>query len=215
MTRRFVLGALLVAGVSSMSVFARQQGAAPQPAVRVVEVEKLRDNLYVMKGGGGNSAVFIGTDGVTVVDTDAIAHALTRPGGAAIARIRDAFGDEAIAADGAMDRKRIRELVFRDAAAKSRLEGILHPMIREESEQQVREAKGPYAMLVVPLLVESGNYRERVDRVLVVPLYPQYAAATTATVGDKTFEALAKMRWQPALRLAPPVEASLVFRRQR
>lgn len=69
MTRRFVLGALLVAGVSSMSVFARQQGAAPQPAVRVVEVEKLRDNLYVMKGGGGNSAVFITSMGVVVVDT--------------------------------------------------------------------------------------------------------------------------------------------------
>ncbi len=69
MTRRFVLGTLLVVGVSSMSVFARQQAAAAQPAARVVEVEKLRDNLYVMKGGGGNSAVFITSTGVVVVDT--------------------------------------------------------------------------------------------------------------------------------------------------
>ena len=120
--------------------------------------------------GSGKSAAAdaFAARGVTVVDTDAIAHALTRPGGAAIPLVREAFGDDAIAADGAMDRKRIRELVFRDATAKARLEGILHPMIRAESERQVREATGPYAMLVVPLLVESGNYRKRVDRVLVV-----------------------------------------------
>lgn len=120
--------------------------------------------------GSGKSAAAdaFAARGVTVVDTDAIAHALTRPGGAAIELIREAFGDDAIAADGAMDRKRIRDLVFRDAGAKARLEGILHPMIRAESERQVREATGPYAMLVVPLLVESGNYRKRVDRVLVV-----------------------------------------------
>ena len=120
--------------------------------------------------GSGKSAAAdaFAARGVTVVDTDAIAHALTRPGGAAIPLVREAFGDDAIAADGAMDRKRIRELVFRDATAKARLEGILHPMIRAESERQVRAATGPYAMLVVPLLVESGNYRKRVDRVLVV-----------------------------------------------
>ncbi len=120
--------------------------------------------------GSGKSAAAdaFAARGVTVVDTDAIAHALTRPGGAAIPLVREAFGDDAIAPDGAMDRKRIRELVFRDATAKARLEGILHPMIRAESERQVRAATGPYAMLVVPLLVESGNYRKRVDRVLVV-----------------------------------------------
>ncbi len=68
MTRLLTLGGVLAAGVFSMSVAAYQQPAAP-PAPRVVEVEKLKDNLYVMKGGGGNSAVFIGTQGVTVVDT--------------------------------------------------------------------------------------------------------------------------------------------------
>jgi dephospho-CoA kinase len=103
-----------------------------------------------------------------VVDTDAIAHELTGPGGAAIAGVRSLFGDGAIGADGALDRKKVRDLVFADPAARARLEGLLHPMIREESQRRVRAATGPYAVLVVPLLIESGNYRERVRRVAVV-----------------------------------------------
>jgi len=106
--------------------------------------------------------------GATLVDTDAIAHELTRAGGAAIDAVRGAFGDGAIASDGAMDRRRIRERVFADPAAKARLESILHPMIRDESQRRVAAATGPYVVLVVPLLVESGSYRSRVQRVLVV-----------------------------------------------
>jgi dephospho-CoA kinase len=135
--------------------------------------------------GSGKSAAAeaFAARGATVVDTDSIAHALTRPCGAAIPLIREAFGDEAIGADGAMDRRRVRELVFQDAAAKARLESILHPMIRAESERQVRAAPGPYAMLVVPLLVESGTYRERVDRVLVVDCSEE---AQVARVGQRS-----------------------------
>ncbi len=106
--------------------------------------------------------------GATVVDTDAIAHELTRAGGAAIAEVRRVFGDAAIAADGAMDRARVRALVFADAAAKQRLEAILHPLIRAESERRIAAAAGPYVVYVVPLLVESGDYRRRMQRVLVV-----------------------------------------------
>jgi len=106
--------------------------------------------------------------GASVVDADAIAHELTRPNGAAITAIRRAFGDEAIAADGSMDRKRVREIVFADLAAKARLEGILHPLIRAESGRRLEAARGPYAVLVVPLLIESGDYRKRVHRVAVV-----------------------------------------------
>lgn len=106
--------------------------------------------------------------GATVVDTDAIAHELTRPGGGAIDSIRRVFGDAAIAADGAMDRKHIRNIVFADPAARIRLEGVLHPMIREESRRRVASAPGPYVVLVVPLLIESGTYRSRVHRVAVV-----------------------------------------------
>lgn len=106
--------------------------------------------------------------GAAVVDTDRIAHELTRAGGAAIPGVRRLFGDSAIAPDGAMDRKAVRERVFSDPAAKQRLEALLHPMIRAESERQIASATAPYVVHVVPLLVESPDYRKRVQRVLVV-----------------------------------------------
>jgi dephospho-CoA kinase len=106
--------------------------------------------------------------GASVVDTDAIAHELTARGGAALAAIVEAFGREALDADGAMDRLRMRERVFRDAAARQRLEAILHPMIRIASQRRIAAASAPYVVHVVPLLVESPGYRERVQRVLVV-----------------------------------------------
>jgi dephospho-CoA kinase len=106
--------------------------------------------------------------GATVVDTDAIAHELTAPGGAAIPDVERIFGKEAIAASGAMDRARMREQVFADPAAKRALESLLHPLIREQSRRRIEAAQGPYVVHVVPLLVESADYRKRVDRVLVI-----------------------------------------------
>jgi dephospho-CoA kinase len=105
--------------------------------------------------------------GATVVDTDAIAHQLTAPGGAALPQIARLFGKDFIR-DGKMDRQRMRERVFSDPAAKKMLEGLLHPLIREESGRRIAAAAGPYVVHVVPLLVESPDYRRRVDRVLVV-----------------------------------------------
>ena len=120
--------------------------------------------------GSGKSAAAdaFGKLGATVVDTDAIAHELTGPGGAAIAQVRRLFGDGMVDAAGAMDRKRMRELVFADAEKKQLLEALLHPMIRAESERRIAAAPGPYVVHVVPLLVESPGYRGRVGRVLVV-----------------------------------------------
>ena len=122
--------------------------------------------------GSGKSAAadVFASLGIPVVDTDAIAHELTRPGGAAIAGIRELFGDEAIGADGAMDRKKVRELVFSDPSAKRKLEGLLHPMIRAESQRRIAEGadRAPYVVHVVPLLIESSDYRTRVQRVVVV-----------------------------------------------
>lgn len=106
--------------------------------------------------------------GATVVDTDAIAHELTAPGGAAIDSIRGAFGDAVIAANGALDRAAMRRKVFADAQAKARLEAILHPLIRAEADRRSAASRAPYVVLVVPLLVESGGYRSRVQRVAVV-----------------------------------------------
>jgi dephospho-CoA kinase len=124
--------------------------------------------------GSGKSAAadLFGELGATVVDTDAIAHELTASHGAAIPALRKLFGAEAIGPDGALDRKRMRDHVFADPEAKRKLERLLHPMIREESQRRIaaaeREKAGPYVVLVVPLLIESPDYRSRVDRVLVI-----------------------------------------------
>jgi dephospho-CoA kinase len=106
--------------------------------------------------------------GATVVDTDAIAHELTGPGGAAVPEVQRLFGRAFVDASGAMDRKRMRDLVFSDVEEKARLEALLHPLIRAESGQRIASAKGSYVMHVVPLLIESPDYRARIDRVLVV-----------------------------------------------
>ena len=120
--------------------------------------------------GSGKSAVAdeFAKLGATIVDTDAIAHELTGPGGLALPEIRKLFGEKAIAPDGAMDRKRMRDHVFADPGAKHQLEGLLHPLIREESNRRSAAARGLYVVHVVPLLIESPDYRRRVDRVLVV-----------------------------------------------
>lgn len=120
--------------------------------------------------GSGKSAAAdeFGRLGASVVDTDRIAHDLTQAGGAAIAEVERIFGRDAIGASGAMDRAKMRERVFADPAAKKALEALLHPMIREESRRLIRASQGPYVVHVVPLLVESADYRQRVDRVLVI-----------------------------------------------
>ena len=106
--------------------------------------------------------------GATVIDTDLIAHQLTAPEGAAIEAIRRAFGAGLIDENGALDRVRMRELVFADAGRRIELEGILHPLIAEEVLRQAHDANGLYAVFVVPLLIESGRWRDRVDRLCVV-----------------------------------------------
>ncbi len=106
--------------------------------------------------------------GVGVVDTDAIAHELTAAGGAAMPALVAAFGADVAMADGALDRSRMRRLVFADPTARGRLEAILHPLIRTLSAERCRLAGSPYVILAVPLLVESGSYRERCDRIVAV-----------------------------------------------
>ena len=115
--------------------------------------------------------------GAAVVDTDAIAHELTAAGGAAIDEVRRALGGEYIDETGAMDRAKVRARVFADPAARARLEAVLHPRIRAESERRIAGARAPYVVHVVPLLLESGEYRRRVARVLVVDCAPELQAA--------------------------------------
>jgi dephospho-CoA kinase len=120
--------------------------------------------------GSGKSAAAAEFErlGATVVDTDAIAHELTRAGGAAVAEVERLFGKDLIGEGRSMDRKKMRDRVFADPAAKKALEALLHPLIREESGRRIAAARGPYVIHVVPLLVESPDYRSRVDRVLVI-----------------------------------------------
>ncbi len=120
--------------------------------------------------GSGKTTVanLFASMGAGLVDTDEISHRLTRPGEPAIAAIGRAFGPEYIAADGSLDRIRMRNLVFANPTARKNLEAILHPLIRKESARQIASSTADYVMIVVPLLIESGAYRDIMTRVLVV-----------------------------------------------
>lgn len=106
--------------------------------------------------------------GVPVIDTDVIARQLTAPGSEALDAIRTVFGEAVMQPDGALDRAALRRRVFADAAARHQLEAILHPRIRQRVEQALATLAAPYALIVIPLLVETGGYRDVLDRVLVV-----------------------------------------------
>ena len=107
--------------------------------------------------------------GAGIIDTDIIARRLTEAGGAAIAEIRADFGDDYISADGALNRAKMRRLIFSDIAAKQQLELTLHPLILEQAKVQLQPLQTrPYIILVVPLLAESPAFRQLVQRILVV-----------------------------------------------
>ena len=120
--------------------------------------------------GSGKSTVagLLVEQGALLVDTDAIAHALTQSGAAAMPALAAEFGPAALTADGALDRPHMRELAFADSGAKRRLESILHPLIAQEALRQASAAKGRAVVYDVPLLGATSLWRQRVDRVLVV-----------------------------------------------
>jgi dephospho-CoA kinase len=120
--------------------------------------------------GSGKSAVgeAFAALGVPVVDVDAIAHELSAPGAEGQRAVAAAFGARAVAADGALDRAWLRRQAFADPTFRERLESLLHPLIRAEADRRVAQWRAPYGVLMVPLLLERGGARERVDRVLVV-----------------------------------------------
>lgn len=120
--------------------------------------------------GSGKSTVaaLLRSEGAHLVDTDAIARELTQAGGGAMPALLSAFGPEAATPEGALDRAHMRQRVFADAAAKARLEAILHPLIVQEALRRADLAAGAPVVFDVPLLAESAHWRARVDRVLVV-----------------------------------------------
>ncbi len=128
-----------------------------------------------LTGGIGSGKSIVGRalagNGATLVDADVIARQLTAAGGAAVREIANQFGDRMIAANGALDRDQMRKLAFDDPAARLRLEAIVHPMVAREAMRQAEQADHAGSACIVfdiPLLVESGRWRQQVDRVLVV-----------------------------------------------
>lgn len=120
--------------------------------------------------GSGKSTVAdaFAAQGVPVIDTDVIARELTAPDGAALDAIRAAFGETVMQADCTLDRAALRRLVFADAGVRHQLEAILHPLIRQRVDQILARLTARYALLVIPLLVETGAYRDVLTRILVV-----------------------------------------------
>lgn len=127
--------------------------------------------IVALTGGiaSGKSAIAdrFATLGASVLDADLVARELVVPGSPALAEIVGYFGASALDARGALDRRAMRARVFADADARHRLEAILHPRIRAALRERALAAAGPYVLLVIPLLTESGRY-DWVDRVLVV-----------------------------------------------
>ena len=106
--------------------------------------------------------------GVDIIDTDLIARDLTQPNGAAINAIRELFGNACITSDGALDRNRMRQLIFSDSSSRRKLEKILHPFIFSEATRRAKLTKPPYAIMVIPLLFETNDYDRIIQRSLVI-----------------------------------------------
>jgi dephospho-CoA kinase len=147
--------------------------------------------------GKSTAGAGFGQYGIAVIDTDAIAHELTTPGGAAIEPIRAAFGAHFIGSDGAMDRAQMRDHVFKTPAERARLEAILHPLIRAETARRAAAATSPYVILMIPLLVEAARrdpqWRARFDRVAVVDCREETQVARVMARNGFTAEAVQRI----------------------
>ena len=106
--------------------------------------------------------------GVPVIDADVASRIVVEPGTAGLAQVVARFGAGVLHADGQLDRRALRDLIFKEASLRQALDAILHPLIRAEMEREAAQAKAPYVVMAIPLLVEGGNAGKRVDRVLVV-----------------------------------------------
>lgn len=140
--------------------------------------------------------------GVPVIDTDVIAHALTRPDSRALDAIRASFGEAVIAADGSLDRPMLRRRVFSDPAARRQLEAILHPLILHEVKTRLAALSAPYAVAVIPLLVETGAYDSLLDRIAVVDCPEELQIARTVARSGLTHDEVSAILAAQATRRA-------------
>ena len=156
--------------------------------------------------GSGKSTVaaLFAELGVPVIDTDLLAHQLTQPGGMAIPAIRASFGDEYVDATGALDRAKMRQLVFSDSTAKQRLEKILHPLILAQAKSLAESRPAPYVLLVIPLLFETSDYQNWLDHTVVVDCAEetQIARATSRNgLSEQTVRAIMAQQFPRSQRL--------------
>ena len=151
--------------------------AAPTPTTEHSDLSLLKGRIPLigLTGGigSGKTAVsdLLAKLGAGIIDTDLIAHQITAPHGAAISQIEKQFGPAFIAADGALNRDKMRSLVFAKPEARKSLEAITHPLIRQETIRQALQLckeGAPYLVFVVPLLIESGSWMELIDRLVLV-----------------------------------------------
>jgi dephospho-CoA kinase len=149
--------------------------------------------------------------GVPVIDTDALAREVVAPGTALLAEIRAHFGDDIIAADGGLDRRRLRERVFANPAERQWLEARTHPAIRALTDERSASAPGPYSIVAIPLLVETHG-EDRFDRVLVIDSEPQLQVARVMARDGITREAAQSMLSAQASREARLAAADDVIR---
>ena len=140
---------------------AAQHAAATQPRVYRVGL------TGGIASGKSTVAELFAKLGVPIVDSDLIAREVVASGSPGLAAIRHRFGDEVLAADGGLERRRLRRLVFADPAARADLEAITHPLIRERMRELNELVRAPYVINAIPLLAEGGGRRD-LDRVLVI-----------------------------------------------
>lgn len=118
--------------------------------------------------GKSTATAFFQERGVPVIDADEVARDVVAAGTPGLAAVAAAFGAQILQANGTLDRRRLREVVFADPAERRRLEAILHPLIQTEIRARLQQVRGPYCILAVPLLIESAALRALVHRVLVI-----------------------------------------------
>lgn len=108
--------------------------------------------------------------GVTIIDADIASRTIVEPGQPALTEIQQCFGSEIINQDGSLNRAALRDIVFADPAQREKLEAITHPAIRRHMLAELNQCNDPYAILVLPLLIDTGQWEMMIDRVLVVDI---------------------------------------------
>lgn len=159
--------------------------------------------------GKSMAAARFAVRGAEIIDTDQLAREVVHPGTEGLARVVAHFGNAILTPGGELDRGRLRHRVFTDPSERARLNSLLHPLIRAAATERLKHRQGPYTILVVPLLVESGMV-DLVDRVLVVDVpvrLQRQRLQARDSVADEDIEPLLAAQASRAARLTAADDA--------